>query len=729
MICSISESEALLSLKNSLSNADALDNWIASTLPCSEDDQWEGVVCYNGFVTGLRLVGMGLLGKIDVDALLELKALRTISFVNNSFSGSIPELNRIGFLKAMYLSGNNFSGHIPKEYFMRMKSLKKVWLSNNQFTGDIPSSLSEVPNLIELHLENNQFSGNIPNLNNPALVKLNVSNNKLEGEVPESLLRFNESSFAGNSGLCGEKFGSTCGKPMMQTNPITDDHNVSQLNTNIQGNVYVTDKTEKKSKALQILGIVVTSLVLISLAIFLIIKSRKNKKEKDDSFGEKHGQEISNNNDGGFEVQVSSSNSISSNSSSSSGKRDAALIKKTPSSRRSSSNGGGKGIGELVMMNEEKGVFGLSDLMKASAEVLGNGGFGSSYKVVMANGVAVVVKRSRELNALGKDGFDAEMKKLGRLKHWNILTPLAYHYRKDEKLVISEYVPRGSLLFLLHGKILFLFLICIHSLDSHKRKHILILYSIVISGDRGASHSELDWQTRLKIVQGIAKGMKYLHTELSSSDLPHGNLKSSNVLLGPDYEPLLIDYGFIHMVNPSSFSHTLFAYKVPEASQHNQISPRCDVYCFGVIILEILTGKFPSQYLINGKGGTDVVQWVASAICEGREVELLDPEISSDRNSLSEMEKLIHIGAACTESNVSMRLDMMEAVRRIEEIKINGNSNNINNNVQESRTIEVLPSLRDGYADSQEQHHGDESRRRHGTNSFGSKEYFEFGIS
>ncbi|XP_027192461.1 pollen receptor-like kinase 3 [Cicer arietinum] len=686
MICSISESEALLSLKNSLSNADALDNWIASTLPCSEDDQWEGVVCYNGFVTGLRLVGMGLLGKIDVDALLELKALRTISFVNNSFSGSIPELNRIGFLKAMYLSGNNFSGHIPKEYFMRMKSLKKVWLSNNQFTGDIPSSLSEVPNLIELHLENNQFSGNIPNLNNPALVKLNVSNNKLEGEVPESLLRFNESSFAGNSGLCGEKFGSTCGKPMMQTNPITDDHNVSQLNTNIQGNVYVTDKTEKKSKALQILGIVVTSLVLISLAIFLIIKSRKNKKEKDDSFGEKHGQEISNNNDGGFEVQVSSSNSISSNSSSSSGKRDAALIKKTPSSRRSSSNGGGKGIGELVMMNEEKGVFGLSDLMKASAEVLGNGGFGSSYKVVMANGVAVVVKRSRELN------------KLGRLKHWNILTPLAYHYRKDEKLVISEYVPRGSLLFLLHG-------------------------------DRGASHSELDWQTRLKIVQGIAKGMKYLHTELSSSDLPHGNLKSSNVLLGPDYEPLLIDYGFIHMVNPSSFSHTLFAYKVPEASQHNQISPRCDVYCFGVIILEILTGKFPSQYLINGKGGTDVVQWVASAICEGREVELLDPEISSDRNSLSEMEKLIHIGAACTESNVSMRLDMMEAVRRIEEIKINGNSNNINNNVQESRTIEVLPSLRDGYADSQEQHHGDESRRRHGTNSFGSKEYFEFGIS
>ena len=104
-------------------------------------------------------------------------------------------------------------------------------------------------------------------------------------------------------------------------------------------------------------------------------------------------------------------------------------------------------------MNDEKGVFGMSDLMRAAAEVLGNGSFGSSYKAVMANGVAVVVKRTREMNVLEKDDFDAEMRKLTKLKHWNILTPLAYHFRKDEKLVISEYVPRGSLLFSLHGKI------------------------------------------------------------------------------------------------------------------------------------------------------------------------------------------------------------------------------------------------------------------------------------
>ncbi|XP_061343497.1 pollen receptor-like kinase 3 [Gastrolobium bilobum] len=668
LIYSMSEAEALLSLKNSFSNAEALNSWVAFSVPCSS---WEGVVCYNGFVTGLRLGGMGLSGIINVDALLELKGLRTISIVNNSFSGSIPELNRIGFLKAMYFSGNKFSGDIPQDYFQRMRSLKKLWLSDNEFTGNIPSSLGEIPHLIELHLENNQFSGSIPNLENPSLVEINVSNNKLEGEVPPSLLKFHESSFSGNSGLCGDKFGKTCEKATEDTNPVNAQNNAEHNNNigNVSGG---TNGSKGRNSTLQIVGIIAASVVLISLIVFFIVRSRRKKDKNFDMIG----QQI---NDGSVEVQVTAPV-----------KREVDSMKKT-SSRRGSSHG--KGTGELVIVNDEKGIFGLPDLMKAAAEVLGNGGFGSSYKAVMVNGVAVVVKRSREMNALEKDGFDAEMRKLGNLKHWNILTPLAYHFRKDEKLVISEYVPRGSLLFFLHG-------------------------------DRG-SHAELDWPARLKIVRGIAEGMTYLHTELASSNLPHGNLKSSNVLLGPDYEPMLVDYGFIHLVNPSSARQALFAYKAPEAAQQGQVSPICDVYCLGVVILEILTGKFPSQYLSNGKGGTDVVEWVKSAITEGRESELLDPAITSSRNSLGEMARLLHIGAACTESNPQQRLDMVEAIRRIEEIKTEGS--------RESRTIEVLPSLRDGYADShvfdtQGQGHVEQSRRRHGSDS-GSQEYFEFGIS
>nr|KYP50467.1 putative LRR receptor-like serine/threonine-protein kinase RLK [Cajanus cajan] len=551
---------------------------------------------------------MGLLGEINIDALLELKGLRTISLNNNSFSGNMPEFNRIGFLKGMYLQGNKFSGDIPQEYFQRMRSLKKLWLSDNQFTGNIPSSLGEMPQLMELHLENNQFSGSIPKMNNPALVKFDVSNNKLEGEVPASLLKFNKSSFAGNSGLCGEKFGKSCEEKTENPSPI-DAKNSSGL---------------PGGSSLQIIGFIIASVVLVSLVVFCIVRSRRKKEE------------------------------------------------------------GSKNVGELAMVNDEKGVFGLPDLMRAAAEVLGNGCFGSSYKAVMANGVAVVVKRTREMNVLEKDDFDAEMRKLAKLKHWNILSPLAYHFRKDEKLVISEYVPGGSLLFSLHG-------------------------------DRGPSHSELDWPARLKIARGIAEGMRFLYTELATYDLPHGNLKSSNVLLGPDNEPMLVDYGFSHMVNPSTISQVLFAFKAPEAAQHGQLSRSCDVYCLGVVILEMLTGKFPSQYLSNGKGGTDVVQWVENAISEGRESELLDPEISSSRKSLGEMQQLLHIGAECTKSDPQQRLDMGEAIRRIKELTPEGGH-------QESRTIEVWSSPRGSPVfDNQE------PGIRHGSNSFGSsRDNFDF---
>lgn len=113
----------------------------------------------------------------------------------------------------------------------------------------------------------------------------------------------------------------------------------------------------------------------------------------------------------------------------------------------------------------------------------------------------------------------------------------------------------------------------------------------------------------------------------------------------------------------------MFAFKSPEAILYQQVTPKCDVFCLGVVILEILTGKFPSQYLSNQKGGTDIVQWARSAVSDKRERELIDPEIADATNSLADMERLLHIGADCTESNLDQRMDMNEAIRRIEEIQ------------------------------------------------------------
>lgn len=163
--------------------------------------------------------------------------------------------------------------------------------------------------------------------------------------------------------------------------------------------------------------------------------------------------------------------------------------------------------------------------------------------------------------------------------------------------------------------------------------------------------------------------MKFLHSEFGSYDVPHGNLKSSNILLSANNEPLLTDYAFYPLVNNSQAVQSLFAYKSPEAILNQQVTPKSDVYCLGIIILEILTGKFPSQYLSNQKfTGTDVAQWVQSAIEENRVSELIDPEIETEKDSLEMMEKFLYIGAACTESDHDHRIDMKEAIRRIEEI-------------------------------------------------------------
>lgn len=194
--------------------------------------------------------------------------------------------------------------------------------------------------------------------------------------------------------------------------------------------------------------------------------------------------------------------------------------------------------------------------------------------------------------------------------------------------------------------------------------------------------------------------MGYLHTELASLDLPHGNLKSSNVLLTFDHDPLLSDYGYSPLISVSFVSQALFAYKAPEAVRNQQISPKCDVYCLGVVILEILIGKYPTQYLNTSKGGTDVVQWAESAIADGREAEVFDPEISCSKNSVGEMVKLLHIAVACTESDPIKRLDLKEAIRRIEDVKVERSGGRGKSGASQNKTMPVLPSLRDGGGDS-----------------------------
>ncbi|KAK4266073.1 hypothetical protein QN277_027045 [Acacia crassicarpa] len=588
-LSSSSDVDALLKLKQSFNNTASLSSWLPNSPPC----RWAGIMCDNNTIIGLHLSDMGLSGTIDIDAVLEIKGLRTVSLVNNSFSGPIPEFNRVGALKALYLSTNQFSGQISSDYFSYLNSLKKIWLSENKFSGPIPDSISQLDNLMEIHLENNEFTGSIPQLTQ-SIKSLDMSNNKLQGPIPESLTKFGAISFQGNEGLCGKPLDKACNQKGASENSSGGSGGGTML--------------------------VIFFIVCLFIAVWLFVSIRSRRRlDRDFSVLSRGSMEEM------VQVHVPSSSESTDSSRRGTGSKRGAAAKKE--------NGG-----ELVVVNEEKGMIGMKDLMKAAAQVLGSGPLGCTYKADMDNGLSVVVWRSRAINQIGRDIFDAEMRSFARIKHANILTILAYAFTKEDKFILSEYMPKGSLLYVLHG-------------------------------DRGTSHADLTWPVRLKIIKGIAKGLRFLHSHFSSYDLPHGNLKSSNVLLTQDYEPLLSDYALHTLLNPNAFP-ALLAFKTPDYVQYQLVSQKADIYCLGIIILEIITGKFPSQYHSNNKGGTDVVQWVLVAISERREAQVIDPEIANTPNSLDQMLQILQVGAACTESNPEQRINLSEVIRRIEKVQV-----------------------------------------------------------
>ncbi|WCJ39377.1 Leucine-rich repeat protein kinase family protein [Euphorbia peplus] len=621
---SMSDSESLITLKKSFGNSSSLNSWIPGSDPCGKKAPWQGVICDNEVVIGVRLERMGLSGKIDVDALVKIPGLRSLSFAYNSFTDLVPDFHRLENLKAIYLTGNQFSGRIQSSFFLKMVKLKKLWLSDNKFSGEIPTSLLLLYNLMELRLENNQFTGNIPSIKHTKLTMFNVSNNKLRGEIPPALSRFSPTCFTGNSDLCGEVIGKQCS---ISPNLLEEAQIESEA----------LNHGEKDNVKARGAGIIMLGAMMLSVLAVIILRLTRKEESLETSFKER----MVDSND--VEVSVPE------------------LSRKSDVSHRGAFVPPVRTeVDDLIMVNEEKGIFGMSDLLKAAAELLGNGGLGSSYKVLMSNSVVVVVKRLRDMNALTRDGFGAEMRKLGNVYHPNVLGPLAYHFRTEEKLLIYEYIPKGSLFHLLHG-------------------------------DSGKFHYQLDWYARLKIVQGIARGLSYVHTELVWSNLPHGNLKSSNVFVDSNNEALISEFGFNTFLNLSVAKRVLLGYKAPEAAQFI-ISPNCDVYCLGVIMFEVLTGRYPTVLIDNGVEGIDLVHWVENARSQANEYELFDPEIAVSSDVVEQMKVLLNIGVDCCNSIPGKRLELGEAIERIDNLKKESDG-------AVSKTMHV-PSLRDGYGDA-----------------------------
>lgn len=171
-------------------------------------------------------------------------------------------------------------------------------------------------------------------------------------------------------------------------------------------------------------------------------------------------------------------------------------------------------------------------------------------------------------------------------------------------------------------------------------------------------------------MKGIAKGLEYLYKDMPSLIAPHGNLKSSNVLLTESFEPLLTDYGLVPVINQDLAQDIMVIYKSPEYLQQGRITKKTDVWCLGILILEILTGKFPANFLQQGKGSeVSLASWIHSVVPEEWTSAVFDQEMGATKNSEGEMGKLLKIALNCVEGDVDKRWDLKEAVEKIQEVK------------------------------------------------------------
>ena len=171
---------------------------------------------------------------------------------------------------------------------------------------------------------------------------------------------------------------------------------------------------------------------------------------------------------------------------------------------------------------------------------------------------------------------------------------------------------------------------------------------------------------RSSIALGAACGIQYLHSQGPS--VSHGNIKSSNILLTKSYDARVSDFGLTHLVGPSSTPNRVAGYRAPEVIDPRKVSQKADVYSFGVLLLELLTGKAPTHALLNEEG-VDLPRWVQSVVREEWSSEVFDIELLRYQNSEEEMVQLLQLAVDCVVPYPDNRPSMSQVIQRIQELR------------------------------------------------------------
>ncbi|KAK1273637.1 Cysteine-rich receptor-like protein kinase 2 [Acorus gramineus] len=263
---------------------------------------------------------------------------------------------------------------------------------------------------------------------------------------------------------------------------------------------------------------------------------------------------------------------------------------------------------------------------------LGEGGFGGVYKGVLKNGKTVAVKRL-SISQTGRvlTNFQSEVKLISNVHHRNLIRLLGCCSKGPELLLVYEYMAKSSL-------------------DRH------------LFGD---NHGSLNWKQRFDIIVGTARGLAYLHEEFHVCII-HRDIKSSNILLDDDFLPRIADFGLARLL-PEDHSHltTRFAgtlgYTAPEYAIHGQLSEKVDTYSYGVVVLEIISGRKSNDIKLEAVSQY-LLEWAWKLYEEDRLMELVDATLDPKDYKADELKRIMEIALLCTQSTVSARPTMSEVV-------------------------------------------------------------------
>ncbi|CAA2978447.1 leucine-rich repeat receptor kinase TDR [Olea europaea subsp. europaea] len=702
---------SLVQLK-SLKALDLSDNNLTGNIPTefSEFKELKTLSLMNNKLTGEIPEGIG-----------ELPNLAFLSLWNNSLSGILPQnLGSNARLQLLDVSSNSLWGRIPSNLCLSRKLFKLI-LFSNQFTGEIPSSLANctalsrfrvqdnnlngsipfglgfLPNLTFADISKNNFSGPIPkDLGNAAKLEfLNISENSFNTELPDNIwsapsLQIFIASFASLKGKIPDFVGcQNYYRIELEGNNLSGSipWNIGHCEKLIRLNLHRNSLTGIIPWEISTLPFVTDVDLSYNFLTGSIPSNFKNCRTLEDFnvsynqltgpipssgsvFSSLHPSSFTGNNGlcGGVLKKPCLSDGLAAG---------AAAVPQPPKktagailwiiaaafgialfvlivgircfqakySRRFSDN---KDFGPWELTAFQRLNFTVDDVLEClttTDKILGRGSTGTVYKAEMPGGEIIAVKKlwgKHKETIRKRRGILAEVEVLGNVRHRNIVRLLGCCSNNKCTMLLYEYMPNGSLDDLLHGKV------------------------------KGDDHNLMaDWLTRYKIAVGVAQGISYLHHDCDPV-IVHRDLKPSNILLDNEMEARVADFGVAKLMQSDELMSVIagsYGYIAPEYAYTLQVDEKSDIYSYGVVLMEILTGK--RSILAEFGDGNSIVDWVKSKIkTENGVDDLLDKNVGASCAYVrEEMLLLLRVALLCTSWNPADRPSMRDVVSMLQEAK------------------------------------------------------------